>query len=171
MAGIKCLYITKDNQVYKIPVPKSKFYKPVSYLASQEVLFVLLYYETFNKLPIKLISANFDRIQLNDKGGYELTMSEMKKRYYNFEHYGFKDAETLSQKEYIPIPQATIIPTISEKEALYHYIKINFPLLWSNFSEILEDYISRCIYNDLELKQLVKKASLLRKNALKNSIN
>lgn len=171
MTGIKCLYITKDNQVYKIPIPKGTFYKPVSYLANQEVLFVLLYYETFNKVPMELISANFDRIQLNDTGGYELTMDEMKKRCYNFEHYGFNDAESLSQKEYIPIPQATVIPTLSEKEALYHYIKNNFPLLWSNFSETLENYINRCICNDLELKQLVKKASLLRKNALRNSIN
>jgi hypothetical protein len=171
MTGIKCLYITKDNQLYKIPTPKGHINKPVSYLANQEVLFVLLYYETFNKIPSKLISANFDRIQLNNIGGYELTMDEMKKRYYNFEHYSFNDAKSLSKKEYIPIPQATVIPTLSEKEILYQYIESKFPLLWCSFSELLENYISRCIYNDLELKHLVKKASILRKKALRKSIN
>lgn len=171
MTGIKCLYITNDKKIYKIPIPTGNLYKPVSTLANQEVLFTLLYYETFNRVPSKLISANFDRIQLNNTGGYELTVEEMKKRYYNFEHYGFNDAELLSKKEYIPIPQATVIPTASEKKVLYNYIKNNFPLLWCNFSQILENYITQCICNDLELRLLVKKASILRKNALKKSIN
>jgi len=171
MTGIKCLYITKDNHVYKIPVPNGNFYKPVSHLSNQEVLFTLLYYETINRVPSKLIYVNFDRIQLNDAGGYELTIDEIKKRYYNFDHYGFSNAELLSQKECIPIPQATIIPATSEKEALYCYIKNKFPILWCDFSKILENYIEHCIYNDLELKQLVKKASMLRSNAIKKSVN
>ncbi|OOM70755.1 hypothetical protein CLPUN_51690 [Clostridium puniceum] len=171
MTGIKCLYITKDNHVYKIPVPNDNFYKPISHLSNQEVLFTLLYYETINRTPAKLIYANFDRIQLNDDGGYELTIDEIKKRYYNFDHYGFISAELLSQKEFIPIPQATTIPTASEKEALYCYIKNKLPILWCDFSKTLENYIDSCIHNDLELKQLVKKASMLRNNALKKHVN
>ena len=171
MTGIKCLYITKDNHIYKIPIPNGNFYKPVSNLSNQEVLFTLLYYETIDRTPSKLISANFDRIQLNDAGGYELTLAEIKKRYYNFDNYGFSDAESLSQKECIPIPQATIIPSTCEKEALYCYIRNKFPMLWCNFSKTLESYIDSCIHNDLELKQLVKKASMLRNNALKKHVN
>ena len=98
MTGIKCVYITKDNDIYKIPVPSGNLYKPVPALANQEVLFTLLYYETINRVPTKLISANFDRIQLDNTGGYELTIAEIKKRYYNFDNYGFSDAELLSTK-------------------------------------------------------------------------
>jgi len=171
MTGIKCLYITKDNNIYKIPAPNGNLYKPVPSLADEEVLFTILYYETINRIPSKLISANFDRIQLDNNGGYKLTIDEIKKRYYNFDNYGFSDAEWLSQKDCLPLPQATIIPTPTEKEALHYYIKDKFPSLWVNFTEILECYIQSCIYNDLELRQLVKKASILRHNVLKKSAN
>ena len=171
MTGIKCLYITKDNKICKIPVPNGNLYKPVPWLANEEVLFTLLYYETVNRIPSKLISANFDRIQLNNVGGYELTIDEIKKRYYNFDNSGFNDVELLSQKDCLPIPQATIIPTTTEKEALYYYIKEKSPHLWVNFTDILECYIRSCIYNDLELRQLVKKSSILRNNVLKKSVN
>ena len=171
MTGLKCVYITKYNDIYKIPVPNGNLYKPVPALADQEVLLALLYYETLNKIPSKLISANFDRIQLDSTGGYKLTIDELKKRYYNFEHYGLSNSELLSQKDCLHIPQATIIPTITEKEVLYYYIKQKFPHLWVNFAEILECYIQSCIYNDLELRNLVKKASILRQNALKKSVN
>jgi hypothetical protein len=171
MTGITCVYITKDNDIYKIPIPNGNLYKPVPALAHKEVLFTLLYYETVNRIPSKLISANFDRIQLDNNGGYEFTIDEIKKRNYNFDNYAFSDAESLSQRDCLPIPQTTIIPTTAEKEALYYYIKEKFPHLWLNFAEILECYIQSCIYNDLELKQLVKKASLLRHNALKKSGN
>ena len=70
-----------------------------------------------------------------------------------------------------PIPQATIIHTSTEKEALHYYIKEKFPHLWINFAEILECYIQSCIYNDIELRTLVKKASILRHNAIKESAN
>ena len=171
MTGIKCVYITKDNAVYKIPVPNSNLHKPVPILADQEVLFALLYYETINRIPSKLISANFDRIQLDNSGGYKLTIDEIKKRYYNFDHYGFSDTELLSKKDCLPIPQATIIPTTTEKEILYYYIQQKFPHLWVNFREILECYIQSCIYNDLELRNLVRKASILRCNAHRKSVN
>lgn len=168
MTGIMCLYITRNCNVCKIPVP-NKVYKPIPVLANEEVLFTLLYYETFNRKPLKLIMANFDRFQLNNNGGYELTIDEIKKRYYNFDNYGFFDAEQLSKKDCIQIPQATIIPTDNEKKALYDYIQKKYPPLWNNFPESLERYIQNCIYNDLELRKLVKKASLLRHNALKKT--
>jgi len=171
MTGLKCVYITKYNDIYKIPVPNGNLYKSVPALADQEVLLALLYYETINRIPSKLISSNFDRIQLDNTGGYKLTIEEIKKHYYNFDHYSFSDSELLSQKNCLYIPQSTIIPTITEKEVLYYYIKQKFPHLWVNFAEILECYIQSCIYNDLELRNLVTKASILRRNALKKSAN
>jgi hypothetical protein len=170
MTGIMCLYITNNSNVYKIPVP-NKVYKPVPALANKEVLFTLLFYETQNNKPSKLITANFDRFQLDDSGSYELTIDEIKKRYYNFDNYGFFDAESLSEKDCIQIPQATTLPTDIEKNVLYNYIKEKYPLLWNNFAEILELHIQNCIYKDLELRKLVKKASSLRNKALRKSAN
>ena len=37
MTGIKCLYITKDNTIYKIPVPNGNLYKPVPTLAKNKI--------------------------------------------------------------------------------------------------------------------------------------
>jgi hypothetical protein len=169
MTGIMCLYITGDCEVHKIPIPNGKVYKPIPTLADEEVLFTMLYYETINKKPSKLILANFDRFQLDSNGSYELTIDEIKKRYYNFDNYGFINAELLSKENCLQIPQATILPTANEKNSLYNYIKEKYPSLWSNFTETLECYIQNCIHKDLELKELVKKASILRNNALKKS--
>lgn len=169
MTGIMSLYIAKDCTVHKIPIPNGKVYKPVPTLANEEVLFTLLYYETINRKPSNFILANFDRFQLNGEGGYELTIDEIKKRYYNFDNYGFVNAELLSEDNCIQIPQATILPTNKEKHALYNYIKEKYPSLWRNFPEALECYVKNCISNDLELKELVKKASILRNNAFKKS--
>lgn len=170
MTGIMCLYITSKCDICKIPIPNGKVYKPIPSLANEEVLFTMLYYETLDRKPSNLIIANFDRFQLDANGGYELTLDEIKKRYYNFDNYGFVDSELLSENNCIQIPQATVLPTENEKEALYNYIKEKYPSLWRNFCERIESYIQNCIHNDLELKKLVKKASLLRNNALKKSV-
>lgn len=169
MPGIMYLYIARDYSLHKIPILNGKVYKPVPTLANEEVLFTLLYYETIARKPSKLILANFDRFQLNSNGSYELTIDEIKKRYYNFDNYGFINAELLSEEDCIQIPQATILPTNKEKYALYNYIKEKYPSLWCNFPETLECYIKNCINRDLKLKELVKKASILRNNALKKS--
>ncbi len=169
MSGIMCLYIARDYSIHKIPIPNGKVYKPVPTLANEEILFTLLYYETIARKPSKLILANFDRFQLNSDGGYELTIDEIKKRYYNFDNYSFINAEFLSKEECIRIPQATILPTNAEKYALYSYIKKKYPSLWCNFPETIECYIKNCINRDLKLKGLVKKASILRNNAFKKS--
>lgn len=86
-------------------------------------MFSLLYYETVNRKPGNLILANFDRLQLDYNCGYEFTLDEIKRQSYNFDNYGCIDSNELYKKDYIPIPQATVLPTKKEK----------FSLLWLDF--------------------------------------
>jgi hypothetical protein len=169
MTGFMNLYITKNCEVHKIPIPNGKVYKPVPVLADQEVLFTLLYYETINRKPSNLIMVNFDRFQLNSDGGYQLTIDEIKKRCYNFDNYAFIYDKLLSEKNCLQIPQATILPTNNEKVALYDYIKEKYPSLWNNFPQALQCYIQNCLDRDLELRRLVKKTNILRHTTLKKS--
>lgn len=164
MTGIMCLYITNNSEIYKIPIPNGNIYKAIPSLSNQYVLFSLLYYETVNRKPVNLILANFDRLKLDCNGGYEFTIDEIKRQSYNFDNYGYTDSKELSQKDCIPIPQATVLPTKNEKEVLYNYIREKFPSLWDGFSERLESYIQNCINNDLARREMVRKAFVLKYN-------
>lgn len=59
MSGTRWLYISNDLKVHKVPNPKNSKFKPIKELAGQEVLKVLLYYETFEKKPSKLLLLEF----------------------------------------------------------------------------------------------------------------
>ncbi|TVX94122.1 hypothetical protein [Paenibacillus agilis] len=76
MSGTKWLYINNKFKVYKVPNPINHKYKPIKELAEQEVLQLLLYYETYERKPSKLILMEFDRITLDSEGGYQLTEEE-----------------------------------------------------------------------------------------------
>lgn len=65
---IKCLYITKNDDIYKIPAPNDNLYKSVRALAHEEVLFTLLYYETVNALPLIYIVPKYTFTFPNDCG-------------------------------------------------------------------------------------------------------
>jgi len=97
MAGTRFLFISKEAQVYKVPIPKDFEYKAIPSLADQDVLEVILHYETRNRKPHKLICVSFQRLSLDNNGQYKLTDDEMNNRSRNFREFALHTPETLSE--------------------------------------------------------------------------
>lgn len=68
MGGIKWLYISKENKIYKVPNPKNGRFKEIKELSEQDVLKVMLYYRTKNRKPDKLVWLNLIELLLIQKG-------------------------------------------------------------------------------------------------------
>jgi len=73
MSGIRIILISKEGKAYRIPIPKDFKYKPIPELSNQEVLEVHISYYTENRRPTQIIDFYFNRITLNENGGYEIT--------------------------------------------------------------------------------------------------
>lgn len=163
MSGVKFLYLSGE-EVYPIPIPKKFVFKAIPELAKKSVLEINLIYETCNRKPWRLIDIGFDRILLDEIGQYTLTDQEAHNGLYNFLNFGYTTPEELSKREDpSPIPKAIVVPDAKEKEVLIKYIKKKYPLLWENSPEVLERSIkSRTIIHS-ELKDMVKKASVIKR--------
>ncbi|MFW2491693.1 hypothetical protein ACN077_24515 [Clostridium chromiireducens] len=165
MSGSMYLYVSDKSGAHKIPKPKhsnytdSTTYKAVPSLANEDVLLVTLCYETVNRKPHGLDFVSFHRAKLDGKGCYILNQEEFNNSLNNFVNYAFATSEDLALRDTIPIPVAPKnIPTENEKNALYSYIKENYPLLWVNCPYLVEENIKSIENHHNELKKLVKEA-------------
>lgn len=165
LSGIMYLYVSNKNEAYKIPKPKyspytyTTTYKAVPSLANEEVLLVILCYETLNRKPHKLDLISFHRAKLDEKGCYISNQEELNNSLNNFVNYAFSTSDDLALRDTIPIPIAPVnIPTENEKNALYSYVKENYPLLWVNCPFLVEQNSKSIEKHYNELKELVKEA-------------
>jgi hypothetical protein len=163
MAGTRFLFITKDLQIHKIPIPNECIYKAIPSLANQEVLEVIIHYETINRKPNKLIFVSFQRLLLNANGQYRLTNDEIDERSRNFIEFAYYTPETLSKKEGpLSIPTTLTLPTQIEKECLKDYIKKNMSKLVATGYSVIEREIASRKKINLENKKLIIEASKFR---------
>ena len=166
-SSVKLLYISSERKVYKIPQPKGNIYKAIPELAEQEVLIVSLIYEIRERKPWRLITMYFDRIELDKQGQYQWTKEEMSSKMHNAIHFGFTTPEELSERTQVVIPEAPVNPTKFEIEVLKEYLKTQEPNLWKNSPEILGFSIraNEVVYK--KLKNMVKKASEIKRRTKK----
>ncbi|NLB42540.1 MAG: hypothetical protein GX815_09835 [Clostridiales bacterium] len=164
MSGLRFLYISREGEVYPIPIPKDSTYKKVTELANELVLKVNLIYETRNRKPWQLYYVGFDRVQLNALGQYIMTDEEIDNSVFNFTNFSLVTAEELSKREDpLPVPQSIDVPTAKEKEVLINYIKHKYPALWQNSPSVIEETIRSRIEKHTKLVKLVKEASAIRR--------
>ncbi|WP_155592052.1 hypothetical protein [Lysinibacillus cavernae] len=143
MGGIKWLYISKENKVYKVPNPKNGKFKAIKELSEQDVLKVMLYYRTKNRKPAKLVMVEFDRITLDSQGMYEVTDERQRRMLQNAFQFLYNTPQQLAEnKSTFELPLAPTVPSTIEKKALYGYLNQNLPNLGNDAPAIVENAIS-----------------------------
>jgi hypothetical protein len=164
MSGIRWLFISEDCKVFRTYEPKNNEYKPIKELASQEVLEVILFYETKERKPYKLLQVWFQRLGLDSAGGYVITDETRDRDLYNYIKYGFvtTSEELANRKEPLAIPIAPTTPTSSEKEALYKYIKEKLPALAKDAPFVVERCIKSIKQNHQNNIDLIRRAKKLK---------
>ncbi len=169
MSGLKFLVISREGKVYPVPIPKGPTYNAVPELANQQALVVDLFYETQNRKPWKIINVGYDRIELDEHGQQTAEDQDLHRKLYNFNNFGISTVEQLSKRRGpIPIPEAPVIPTKVEKDALRCFIQKNYPVLWENSPNSIEYSINSRLDNHAKLINMVKEASSLRRKRNKN---
>lgn len=143
MSGVKWLYISKQNKVYKVPNPKGWKFKEIKEISGQDVLQVILYYKTENRKPKKLEIVEFDRITLDTEGGYELTDAKTNRVLNNVFQFIYNTPQELAKRN-VPfeLPIAPSVPSTKEKLALYEYLNEKFPDLGKDAPLIVERTIN-----------------------------
>lgn len=167
MSGVKWLYISSDYKIYKVSQPKDRVFKAVKELAGQDVMQVMLAYETSVRKPSRLFHIEFCRISLNPDGTYNLNDSERVGVWHNANHFLNADPQRLAEREgQFVLPIAPSIPSSKEKLVLYDYLKKHFPLLAKDAPTLVEKTIR--IGNQLhkERIEMIKKAKLLRERKI-----
>lgn len=168
MGGIKWLYISKENNIYKIPNPKNGRFKEIKELSEQDVLKVMLYYRTKNRKPDKLVMVEFDRITLDSQGVYKVTDERQRRMLQNAFQFIYNTPQQLADsKSPFELPQAPSVPSNIEKKALYEYLDQNFPNLGNDAPAIVENAISSLKKIHEKKINLIKEANKLRKSNLK----
>lgn len=168
MGGIKWLYISKENKIYKIPNPKDGRFKEIKELSEQDVLKVMLYYRTKNRKPDKLVMVEFDRITLDSQGVYEVTDERKKRMLPNAFQFIYNTPQQLTDnKSPFEIPLAPSVPSNIEKKALYEYLNQHFPNLGKDAPTIVENAISSLKKIHQKKVDFIKEANKLRKSNLK----
>jgi hypothetical protein len=163
VSGIRWLFISEDCKVFRTYEPKNHVYKPIKELANQEVLEVILIYETKERKPYKLLQVWFDRLGLDSVGGYVVTDEARDRGLYNFIKYGFVTPEELAiREEPLTIPIAPITPSGNEKEALYKYLKEKIPALAKDAPLVVERCIKSLKQNHQNYVDLIKQAKKLK---------
>lgn len=163
MSGIRWLFISEECKVFRTYEPKNYTYKPIKELASQEVLQVILFYETKERKPYKLLQVWFERLELDSTGGYVITDEARDRGLYNAIKYGFTSPEELANREEpLSIPIAPITPSSSEKEALYKYLKEKIPALSKNAPFVVEGCLKSLKQNHQDNINLIRQAKKLK---------
>lgn len=162
MGGVKWLYISSDEKVFKVPNPKHNRYKAVKELAGQNVMKVMLYYATKDRKPERLLIVQFDRIRLDTEGIYELTDEEMSKVMQNALHFMYATPQQLaSNGGPVVLPIAPSVPTAKEKVALYAYLNSKIPSLGEEAPKIVEKTIASLKKVYQEKIDMIKEAKVL----------
>ncbi|MFJ8102716.1 hypothetical protein [Lysinibacillus sp. NPDC096212] len=168
MGGIKWLYISEENKIYKVPNPKNGRFKEIKELSEQDVLKVMLYYRTKNRKPDKLVMVEFDRITLDSQGGYEVTDERNRRMLQNAFQFIYNTPQQLADsKSPFELPLAPSVPSNIEKKALYEFLNQNFPNLGNDAPAIVENAISSLKKIHQKKIDLIKEANKLRKSNLK----
>ncbi|MCM3711483.1 hypothetical protein [Sporosarcina luteola] len=163
MSGLRFLYISQEGKVFRVPQPKNNKFKAIRDLSGQVVLKVMLYYETEDRIPSKLLFLEFDRIQLDSEGGYELIETEINKVIGNAMEYIFVTPEEMAKRHRpFVIPLAPSLPDEIEKKALYGYLELKLPLLSKDAPFITEKTINKLKQIHDKKLTLVKEANRLR---------
>lgn len=164
MSGLTVLYIdSKENKIIKVPHPKDHQFKAVKKFANQEVLCVMMFYETENRIPTSFIKVDFMRLKLDSEGAYFKMDEDMAKAYDN--SFAFETAETLAKRlGPLPIPIFPDIPTNEEKAALYAYLSTKQPTLSKVAPSFIESEIRKAKRIHEEKIKLVKDAHRLASN-------
>jgi len=171
MSGIRYLFISKDNHVYKITTPKYNFYKAVPELSGQDILEVILYYDTIERKPSRLLSVSFDRLLLDENGLYILTQEEIEKGMRNYLLFAFQSPETIAKNDIpLTIPTTVCIPTKPEKDRLKNYLKKYLPQLYCEGSQVIEAEIANRIGLNNKNKSFILEAAKIRKSNNDNKI-
>jgi len=168
MGGIKWLYISEENKIYKVPNPKNGKFKEINELSEQDVLKVMLYYRTKNRKPDKLVMVEFDRITLDSQGGYEVTDGRKRRMLQNAFQFIYNTPQQLADSiSPFELPLAPSVPSNIEKKALYEFLNQNFPNLGNDAPAIVENAISSLKKIHQKKIDLIKEANKLRKSNLK----
>lgn len=163
MSGIRWLFISKDYKVYRIPKPKKHVYKPIKDLSGQEVLEVILYYETRDRKPFKLLTVHFDRLSLNAEGRYMMSDEDRDRSFYNVFEFGIGTPEELAKRDKpLAIPIAPVTPSSAEKEALYTYLGEELPELAKDAPIIVEKLIGYSKESHQKNINLIKQSKRLK---------
>ncbi|MCD9023455.1 hypothetical protein [Cohnella silvisoli] len=163
MGGTMWLFISKDLKVTKIPKPINQVYKPIPSLARQEVLEVIMYYETKSRKPSELMIVNFNRFRLDENGGYVITDFERRRAFHNFFEFGMTTPEEKAEEDQpLALPIPPVIPTIKEKETLYSYLKQKYSVLANQTPMVVENMINFSKETHRKHIELVKKAMKIR---------
>ncbi|GAA0134942.1 hypothetical protein YSY43_17820 [Paenibacillus sp. YSY-4.3] len=164
MSSTLCLYISQEQKVYKIPKPKNHMYKPVKELAGQEVLKILLYYDTAERKPSNLNHIEYERITLDSEGVHQIKGKRISSEMYNFFAFGLATAEELADRESPPvIPRAPVVLKSDEKKALYNYLQKSYKSLFADAPFILEARITTLNEKYKEHLELLKLSQKLMK--------
>lgn len=168
MGGIKWLYISKENKIYKVPNPKNGIFREIKELSEQDVLKVMLYYRTKNRKPDKLVMVEFDRITLDSNGVYEVIDEREKRMLQNAFQFIYNTPQQLADnKSPFELPQEPSVPSNIEKIALYEYLNQNFPNLGNDAPAIVENAISSLKKIHQKKINLIEETNKLRKCNLK----
>jgi hypothetical protein len=163
VSGIRWLFISNDCRVFRIPKPKNWVYKPVKELSGQEVLEVILYYETRDRKPFKLLRIEFDRIRLDPKGKYVFNDEDRERGMYNFLEFELTTPEKLANSDRpLAIPIAPVTPLPKEKAVLYAYLKGKLPILAKEAPLVLENAIQFAEQTHQKFIKLIKQAKKLK---------
>ncbi|WP_373844437.1 hypothetical protein [Clostridium sp.] len=165
MTSYMILHITDDYKVYKISKRIYEMNKSILKLANQNLLQVMLIYDTYNRKPHKLIKVEFNRITLNSDSFivHDENLFEFEN---NTVDYMFSDANKLSLLDKIPLPRAPVIPSQYEKNSLYKFINEKYPIFYIPCTYLTEKYIKdkNNIYNENKKLVLTAYANKTKKN-------
>lgn len=127
----------------------------------------MLYYETKDRKPERLLIVEFDRIRLDTEGVYELTDEEMNKVMQNALHFIYATPQQLANSEGpVVLPVAPSIPSSKEKIALYAYLNNKIPSLGKDAPKIVENTIASLKNVHQEKIDMIKEAKVLRRQNL-----
>ncbi|MCY7751759.1 hypothetical protein MOB25_00180 [Bacillus haynesii] len=163
MTGTRWIFISEDCKVFRVPQPKNLVYKPISELSDQEVLEVILFYETKDRKPSKLLTVQFNRLRLNSSGKYEMNDEDTRRSMHNFFEFGMATPEDIAKRDRpLALPIAPVVPLASEKEALYLYLKEKLPSLAEDAPIVVEKVIQFLKQTHQKHIKLIKQAKKLK---------
>ncbi|MFL0198508.1 hypothetical protein ACJDU8_23550 [Clostridium sp. WILCCON 0269] len=141
MTSYMVLHITDNYKAYKISKRIYEMNKSTLKLANQNLLQVMLIYDTYNRKPSKLIKVEFDRITV-DSNSFIIYSESSFEFENNTVNYIFSDANELALLNKLPLPRAPVIPNQHEKVSLYEFIDKKYPFFHNPCVYLTEQYIN-----------------------------